>query len=1158
MSNTLYNAGMKNLLGGVSRQAPSLRAPNQVEEMVNCIADPVLGLTRRPCTELVSELVNNGFFNDPAVQFVNRDNDEKYVVMVDSGKVRVFDLNTGIEGTVTDKTGNNGRYLECTNAADSIVMTSVNDYTFIMNKERVPRAYMSRYKDGDIFGARVTFDPSVGALPPSYKFQVTVSKWLMTATGSNGAAPAGKFGRSTLAGFNSYDLMTLEFNSYTAAKNWMINTYMPSLQYTVDNGASWSALVPTLSGMAQTVPQRLSVLNYSETASLFTQWNQTQALQRGHDLSGGNSDAGAESSAMETPRFSAYTLNGEQSRMIVRVGYGLPSPTADTALVPGQTSVRVCMFEQQMGGYGWNERMFYSLFKSTADGNFWRSATYRGADGVGAVTGTLKPFANSCLVYKTGNINDSNTTDSTTTPLGIMRYSTAAALSTVGADQFYKEYSLVINDVEVFSDPYIDVIGRATDFAARINAQLGTQVTASVDTSVSPNRLNLTNVAGYDLKVYSTKLGFATVEYTSAAPNKRLFIVIKNGVAEQDYRISVNGKYAGYTAGTTDQTATYKPITIATNLANQINSTWGSSYEATVFDRVVMVKLPAGDTTFDYTCSWGSAGMTVTLDNFDNEANLPTQFVEGWPVQVGKFNDGLYVHYTRRDAKAGSVKGSISHQINPPAASGGNSSLMGHLFNTNIQTTAQPGWTATEGTRQPVWEETYKPYEVDTLDPSTMPHVLVSLGDNKFELRQPVWTARKVGDTNSSPLPSFVNKPIQDVFFFKNRFGILTEESVVLSQVGSYFCFFRSTVKQVIDDDPIDVAVQMNQVSTLREAIPFADSVLIMSDSVQFRLASQDVLTPSSVSVKPASAYSFNRNGGVAVSGNTLFFTGKRSNHLQVWQLNNSGDKGLAATDTSLHIEGYIPDECDEAAVSQDDRMYALAERFGNDMYVYQWLVSAGSEALQNSWLKWRMSAQVVAFTYINSIMHFITKWNGTYAILRMNLDKSVTNGTLKYAPHLDYKRTFTGTSITLTDYGITPTFVNVTTGVVAVPSKSGNTYTLPSGTYVCGYQYESYAVLSTYFMQDSDGNNDVEAYVQLKTVDVKHTNEVTKYAIKVKLTGRTETVRASKSGTYFTRSIVQSRNTNATITLSSIDHNPFYLQTVNYELAATVRAQRV
>lgn len=1154
---TLFNAGMKNLLGGVSRQAPALRAPNQVEEMVNCIADPVLGLTRRACTELVSEIVNNGFFNDPAVQFVNRDNDEKYVVMVDSGKVRVFDLNTGAEGTVTDKTGNNGRYLECTNAADSIVMTSVNDYTFIMNKERVPRAYMSRYKDGDIFGARVTFDPSVGALPPSYKFQVTVSKWLMTATGSNGAAPAGKFGRSTLSGFNSYDLMTLEFNSYTAAKNWMINTYMPSLQYTVDNGASWSALVPTLSGMSASVPQRLSVSQYNEGTGQFSQFNQINILQRGHDISGGNNDAGAESSTMETPRFTAYILNGEQSRMVRRVGYGLPSPTGDNALVPGQTSVRVCMFEQQMSGYGWLERMFYSLFKSTADGNFWRAATYRSVDGTGILGTTLKPFANSCLVYKTGNINDGDTTDSTTTPLGIMRYSTAAALSTVGADQFYKEYSLVINDVEVFSDPYIDVTGRATDFAARINAQLGTQVTASVDTSVSPNRLNLTNIAGYDLKVYSTKLGFATVEYTSAAPSKRLFVVIKTGVAEQDYKLSVNGHYAGYTTGTTDQTGTYRPANIAAQLASQI-AAWGASYTVQQFDRVLMVTLPAGETTFDYACSWGTAGMTVTLNNFDSESNLPTQFVEGWPVQVGKFNDGYYLHFTRRDAKTGSIKGSILHQINPAASSGGNSSLMGHLFNTNTQTTTQPGWVATEGVRQPVWEETYKPYEVDTLDPSTMPHVLVSLGDNKFELRQPVWTPRKVGDTNSSPLPSFVNKPIQDVFFFKNRFGILTEESVVLSQVGSYFCFFRSTVKSVLDDDPIDVAVQMNQVSTLREAVPFADSVLIMSDSVQFRLASQDVLTPSSVSVKPAAAYSFNRDCGVAVSGNTLFFTGKRSNHLQVWQLSNGGDTGLAATDTSLHVEGYVPVSCDEAAVSQDDRMFVLSTRGQSDVYVYQWLISASSESLQNSWMRWDLGAQVVSYAFVNSVLYAVTKFNGTYALAKLNLDKTVTDGMLGYRVYLDYKKYFTGTTITLTDYGTVPTFVNITTGAVVTPTKSGNTYTVPNGSYACGFNYSSYTTLGTYYVQNKDGDSDVEAYVQLKTVNVKHTGSDTLYAIKVKLTGRAENVRQSKYGSEFTRSVVSGRNTNAVITLASVGHAPFYLQTVDYELSATVRATRI
>jgi hypothetical protein len=73
-----------------------------------------------------------------------------------------------------------------------------------------------------------------------------------------------------------------------------------------------------------------------------------------------------------------------------------------------------------------------------------------------------------------------------------------------------------------------------------------------------------------------------------------------------------------------------------------------------------------------------------------------------------------------------------------------------------------------------------------------MPQVLVRNADGTFTLEGGDWDKRTVGDvTKTNPMPSFVGRTINDVFFHRNRLGFLSDESMILSRSGLYFNFFR-------------------------------------------------------------------------------------------------------------------------------------------------------------------------------------------------------------------------------------------------------------------------------------------------------------------------------------------------------------------------------
>ena len=90
-----------------------------------------------------------------------------------------------------------------------------------------------------------------------------------------------------------------------------------------------------------------------------------------------------------------------------------------------------------------------------------------------------------------------------------------------------------------------------------------------------------------------------------------------------------------------------------------------------------------------------------------------------------------------------------------------------------------------------VWQETVAegiPYKITS---ATMPHTLISEADGTFTYKQLTWGDRTVGDdTDSAVDPSFIGKTLNDCFFYKNRFGFLADENVILSKAGDYTGFF--------------------------------------------------------------------------------------------------------------------------------------------------------------------------------------------------------------------------------------------------------------------------------------------------------------------------------------------------------------------------------
>lgn len=130
----LITVQIPNLVQGVSQQADASRDPTQGDAQVNGVSSLGEGLRKRDPTIAVA-LVSETAFGNALIHAVLRDSGEKYLAVINSSAIRVFDL----EGNSIPVTGPGISYLAgVTDPGATIRARTIADFTFISNRLVVP------------------------------------------------------------------------------------------------------------------------------------------------------------------------------------------------------------------------------------------------------------------------------------------------------------------------------------------------------------------------------------------------------------------------------------------------------------------------------------------------------------------------------------------------------------------------------------------------------------------------------------------------------------------------------------------------------------------------------------------------------------------------------------------------------------------------------------------------------------------------------------------------------------------------------------------------------------------------------------------------------------------------------------------------------------
>lgn len=315
-----------------------------------------------------------------------------------------------------------------------------------------------------------------------------------------------------------------------------------------------------------------------------------------------------------------------------------------------------------------------------------------------------------------------------------------------------------------------------------------------------------------------------------------------------------------------------------------------------------------------------------------------------------------------------------------------------------------------------VWKETVAPGIKIGLDNTTMPHQLVREANGTFTFKPATWGNRTVGDIKSNPNPSFVGGRINDVFFFQNRLGFLSDENFIMSETGKYFNPYRSTVVTLLDSDPVDVNAATNKVAILTHAVPFNKQLLLFSRQQQFLVDSVDVMTPKKVPIKPSTDFAVNTRTRPVASGRNVYFTMDKGNWSSIREyfvdLNNLTND---ATDVTSHVPIYIPSGVVKiAAGPSEDVLVLLSEVDRTKLYIYKYYFS-GNEKLQSSWSTFTFPAggNILSCEFIKSVLYMvISRADGLY-LEKMDFSVGASSTGEPYRVNLDRKVQIPTTALT-------------------------------------------------------------------------------------------------------------------------------------------------
>jgi hypothetical protein len=277
-----------------------------------------------------------------------------------------------------------------------------------------------------------------------------------------------------------------------------------------------------------------------------------------------------------------------------------------------------------------------------------------------------------------------------------------------------------------------------------------------------------------------------------------------------------------------------------------------------------------------------------------------------------------------------------------------------------------------------VWEESNAWEITYALDPLTLPHQLIREPDGSFTFSPITWEDRVIGDLETNPDPSFIGTTINNIFFYRNRLGFLSNESVILSKAGDYFNFFATTSLTVTDDDPIDISASSIRPVNMRYVRPTSVGLVLFSDNEQFILTTDsDILSPTTTKINELSSYECDSNTEAVTLGTTLAFVSKTPLYTRLYELFKiATDSPPFMFEQTQIVPELVPSTVDSMVASAGLSIVSLGTIGSSTLYQFRYS-QQGEERSITTWYKWDLTGSLLDQFFDSSTFYSVVA-NGT------------------------------------------------------------------------------------------------------------------------------------------------------------------------------------
>ena len=376
------------------------------------------------------------------------------------------------------------------------------------------------------------------------------------------------------------------------------------------------------------------------------------------------------------------------------------------------------------------------------------------------------------------------------------------------------------------------------------------------------------------------------------------------------------------------------------------------------------------------------------------------------------------------------------------------------------------------------WEETVGPGVTTTLDSGTLPIQIQRTSGGSFQISNPPWDQRSVGDQNTNPTPSIIGNKISQTFFHRNRLGFLSEDNVVLSQAGDVYNFFQNSALVVAANDPIDIQASSTQPTRFIDSIETNTGLVIFSETQQFLLhTDSDTLTPDTGKLSNISTYRYSPEAAPVSLGTTIGFldsAGVNGRFFEMFDIRREGEPQVI--DQTKIVQTLLEHDTDIVVNSRENNTVFFGKSGTDTVHGYRYY-NVGSKRVQSAWFSWKFPFNIEYAFVLDDALLLVSS---DYKLLEVNLQRKDNarhvpgedfyGEATTYKVHLDSSESVTAGSYDSGTGLTTVTWSGTGTGTVAVVdpsdgstfianSSSGSTHTfrtdLSGQTLLIGYLYE-------------------------------------------------------------------------------------------------------